>query len=373
MASADGAILIQQLGLGGTGPRVVVKDCIDIAGCRTGLGSRAFDDAEPATAHAEVVAALFEAGAYIVGKANMHELAYGVTGINGYKGTPLNPKFPDRVPGGSSSGSAAAVAAGMAVFAIGTDTGGSIRVPAACCGIAGLKPTFGRVSRVGAHPSPSSLDSIGPLARDVTTLELAMSMIDPSFSATARPEGAVLGVVACDVDPDIAEAVEAAIAATGLRTVPIALPSFKEAFKAGLTLMAAEMAPLFGHLCGSGKLGPDVDSRLQAAGAVGTDQVATAEGVRVRFGAEVDAALATVDALVLPTMPSVPPLVSEADDAPKTLRMTSLVRPFNVSGHPALSLPLLTNGGLPAGLQFVGARSGDSALCALAGLVADAL
>lgn len=373
MTSADAAILIQRLGIGGAGPRVAVKDCIDIAGYRTGLGSRAFDDVEPAAAHADVVTALVGAGARIVGKANMHELAYGVTGLNGWKGTPLNPDFPERVPGGSSSGSAAAVAAGIADFAIGTDTGGSIRVPATCCGVAGLKPTFGRVSRLGAHPSASSLDCIGPFARDVATLEQAMGMIDPTFAAAQRPVDAVLGVVACEADPEIARPIEAAIAATGLRTIPVSLPSFLEAFDAGLTLMAAEMAPIFGHLCGTGKLGSDVDARLQAAKAIGAGRVMMAEAVRERFRGEVDAALGLVDALVLPTMPSVPPLVSEADDTPKTLRMTNLVRPFNVSGHPALSLPLMTDGGLPAGLQLVGARNGDAALCALAGAIAEAL
>jgi amidase len=373
MTAVDGAILVQLLAIGGNGPRVAVKDCLDIAGCPTGLGSRAFADAEPAHVNADVVAALISAGAHIVGKANMHELAYGVTGINGWNGTPVNPHYPERVPGGSSSGSAAAVAAGIADFAIGTDTGGSIRVPATCCGIAGLKPTFGRVSRKGAQPAPSSLDCIGPLARDVATLEQAMTMIDATFSAAPRPSDAVLGIVEVDADPDVRRAVEAAITSSSMRAVPVSLPSFVDAFNAGITLMAAEMAPLFGHLCGTGKLGPDVDARLRAAGEVSGEQVERAEKVGERFRAEVDAALATVNALVLPSMPSVPPLIEEANDAPKTLRMTSLVRPFNISGHPAISLPLQTDEGLPAGLQLIGARNGDAALCALAAVVEKAL
>src|SRR5690606_8879821 len=144
--------------LGGSGRRVAIKDSIDIAGYPTRSGSHAFADAPPATRHAHVVQAVLDAGWQIVGKTSLHELAFGVTGINDWSGTPVNPQAPDRVPGGSSSGSAVAVAAGLADIAIGTDTGGSVRVPAACCGIAGLKPTYGRVSRIGAQPAVSSLD-----------------------------------------------------------------------------------------------------------------------------------------------------------------------------------------------------------------------
>jgi amidase len=369
MTAVDCAILVQRLAIGGDGPRVVVKDCLDIAGYVTGLGSRAFADAQPAHVNADVVAALISAGTHIVGKASMHELAYGVTGINGWNGTPVNPYYPKRVPGGSSSGSAAAVAAGIVDFAIGTDTGGSIRVPATCCGIAGFKPTFGRVSRNGAHPASSSLDCIGPLARDVATLEQAMTIIDATFTIEERPSNIVLGVVEVDADPDVRRALESALRSSRMPTVPVCLPSFIDAFHAGIFLMAAEMAPLFGHLCGTGQLGPDVDARLQAAGQISVEQIESAEKIRERFRAEVDGALATVDALVLPSMPSVPPLIEEANDAPRTLCMTNLARPFNVSGHPAISLPLQTDQGLPTGLQLIGARNADAALCALAAVI----
>uniref|UniRef100_UPI0028AB14C1 amidase family protein n=1 Tax=Pseudomonas nitroreducens TaxID=46680 RepID=UPI0028AB14C1 len=156
--------------LGGDGKRVAVKDSIDIAGYPTRCGTRALADAAPAECNAFVVDAVLNAGWQIVGKTNLHELAFGVTGINDWTGTPVNPMAPDRVPGGSSSGSASAVAAGLADIALGTDTGGSVRVPAACCGIAGLKPTFGRVSRDGVHPAQSSLDCVGPFAANMADL-----------------------------------------------------------------------------------------------------------------------------------------------------------------------------------------------------------
>src|SRR5260221_14465421 len=149
MEPVDESVFVARMQLGADGLRVGVKDSIDIAGYSTRSGSRALADAAPAARHAAVVKALLEGGCRIVGKTNMHELAYGVTGINLWTGTPINPRYPDRVPGGSSSGSAVAVAAKLVDFAIGTDTGGSIRIPASCCGVFWLKPTYGPASREG--------------------------------------------------------------------------------------------------------------------------------------------------------------------------------------------------------------------------------
>src|SRR5580698_6855331 len=146
------SVFVQTMDLGGDDLRVGVKDSIDIEGMPTRLACACFADAPPAERHAEVVRALLDAGCRIVGKTNMHELAYGVTGINRWTGTPVNPRAPERVPGGSSSGSAVAVAMQLVDFAVGTDTGGSIRIPSACCGVYGLKPTYGRVSRSGGQP-----------------------------------------------------------------------------------------------------------------------------------------------------------------------------------------------------------------------------
>lgn len=371
------AILVAHIAPGGPADgsalRVVVKDCIDIAGWPTMCGSRAFADAAPAAENADVVARLLDAGCRIVGKANMHELAYGVTGANAFTGTPINPDFPDRIVGGSSSGSAAAVAAGMVDFAVGTDTGGSIRMPAACCGIFGLKPTFDVISRKGAYPSQSSLDCIGPFARDMAMLTRAAAIMIPGFAEAEAPSGLRLARVDCASDAEIDEAIDGVLARSGAEVHAVALDELGAAFRAGITIMQFEMAALFGHLVGTGLLGADIDARLAAAAKVAADTVAQAEAVRARFTAAVDAVLGEYDALVLPTLPAVPPTLAEAQDPATALRLTELVRPFNVSGHPAITLPTRTAQGLPAGLQIVTRKGADARLCAMSGAIEPAL
>ncbi|WP_414902577.1 amidase [Sphingomonas flavalba] len=365
-----GAILVEELALGTGETAVAVKDSIAVAGYPTRVGSRALADAPPAAAHAAVVQALLDAGCRIIGKANMHELAYGVTGINGWTGTPVNPRYPDRVPGGSSSGSAVAVAAGLCDFALGTDTGGSIRIPATCCGLYGLKPTFGRISRDGVLPADSSLDCVGPLARSLAMIERAMALLDPAFHAEAAVVRPRIGVVAVTADAPVAkpvaQAVAARLAVAPVEQVPVALPGMGAAYDAGLAIIAAENWRAFGHLARSPLLGADVGERLRAAEAVTAEQLARAEVVRAAFTAEVDAALDRVDALVLPTMPGLPLTLAAAVDARATIGSTAFVRPFNLSGHPALSIPLETPDGLPAGLQIIGRRGDDARLCAVA-------
>ncbi|HIC7211004.1 amidase [Burkholderia stabilis] len=363
--------------LGGPGPTIAIKDTIDIAGHPTRAASRALADAPPAAQHADVVHLLLDAGWQIAGKANMHELAFGMTGINEYTGTPVNPQDASRIPGGSSSGSASLVGLGAVDAALGTDTGGSVRGPAACCGVFGLKPTFGRVSRRGVAPAESTLDCVGPFARDMRTLAAVMAAIAPGFDralATGPVTDCTVAQVVVDADPAITAAIDAAIHAAGLRSHAIALDEMPAAFAAGLTVINAETSRAFGHLVATGKLGADLDARLRAAATTTPAALAEAEAVRARFTAQVDAALEHADVLILPTLPALPITLDDARNGVSVIAMSSLIRPFNLSGHPALSVPLpLAASPLKAGLQIVGRKGADERVCAIAAHIEAAL
>lgn len=348
---------------------VAVKDCIDIAGLPTIAGCAALSGAPPADSHAKVVAALLDADCRIVGKANMHELAYGVTGINAWTGSPVNPLTPDRVPGGSSSGAAVAVAEGLVDFAVGTDTGGSIRTPAACCGVFGLKPTFNRVSRDGAWPRVSSLDCIGPFARSMLMIEKAMAILAPDYAPRADGAFRYLRVRVDGVDMDVQRAFDAAAARLGAPAAEASLSGLEAAYAANIAVIAAETYAAFGHLVDSGRLGADVEARLRAAASVDAARLDDAERVRALFSQEVDALLQDHDVLIMPTMPCFALRLEEAADAARALRMTALVRPFNLSGHPALTIPVITPEGPPIGIQVIGRRGEDETVCAFGRLV----
>lgn len=364
-----GHALLSRFHLGGSGPTVAIKDCIDIAGQPTCGGSAALADAPPAARHAEVVQRLLDDGWQITARANMHELAYGMTGINDWNGTAVNPQDATRMTGGSSSGSASAVGAGLVDLSIGSDTGGSIRLPAACCGVVGFKPSFGRVSRVGAYPAHSTLDCVGPFARSMDLIISAMASIAPGFdrnAAQAPATDARVRLVTAQADADIAAAVQAAFAASGWRGTPWTPQHMQAAFEAGMTLINRETHAAFGHLLGRGKLGTDIEKRLSAAATTSDAAVAHAEEVRAAFSAEVDAALADADALLLPTLPALPPTLEAIAQGASVLTLSSLVRPFNLSGHPALTIPVPIAGSpLKAGLQLVGRKGEDERICAL--------
>ncbi|WP_243395592.1 amidase [Sphingomonas oleivorans] len=359
-------ILVETIASCAEGPRVAIKDTIDIAGHATRAASRVLADAPPAERDADVVSALRKAGCRIIGKANMHEFAYGVTGVNHWTGTAPNPLYPGLIPGGSSSGSAAAVAAGIADFALGTDTGGSIRMPAACCGVYGLKPSFGRVSRTGVMPAATTLDCVGPFARDMAMIEQAMAMIDPSFNSLPAPSAPRIGLVRVEAAEAVAATFADVVRRSGLFAAPVDLPDFGRAFDAGLAVIGAESWRAFGAHVDHPALGEDIRARLRAASGIDPVQLTEAEAVRARFAAQVDAALDRFDALALPTLPDPVPTLAEATDARAVIRVTAFVRPFNLSGHPAISLPLAEASGRPVGIQLVGRRGEDEALCAVA-------
>lgn len=359
-------IVVEALDLGGSGPRVMVKDTIDVAGTASRASSRALDHAPIAAHHSDVVMSLLSAGAHLTGKVVLHELAFGTTGINHYAGTAPNPRYPGRIPGGSSSGSAAAVAAGLADFTLGTDTGGSIRIPACCCGVFGLKPTFGRVSRKGVLPLKTTLDCVGPLAASLPMLVRAMTIIDATFAPAQVPQKAKIGVLRVTAEARVQKVVHNALMASGLQLGNTELKYFGAAYDAGMVIINRETFDACGYLLEAGGVGGDVAGRLAAAEQTTTSAVSEAEEIRRHFAAEVDAALSIFDVLALPTMPDFPLRLEEAGDTRAVLGMTSLVRPFNLSGHPAITIPLGSEEGLPVGLQLVGGKGEDEKLLAIA-------
>src|ERR1700680_1847979 len=228
----------------GVGLRVAVKDIIDVAGLPTTAGCLAVADrARPATADAACLAGLRAAAArgeaHMAGTTNLHELAFGISGGKAPFGTPVNPVDPGRVPGGSSSGSAVAVGSGEADVAYGSDTGGSIRIPAACCGVAGLKTTWGRVPLAGVWPLAPSLDTVGPMARDVAGLVAGMALLEPGVAGAARAPRVVWGL-ALDAGPAVGAAVDSALASAGWQIVPVTLEGLDSAMTAALTVLDAE-------------------------------------------------------------------------------------------------------------------------------------
>ena len=349
------------------GLRVAVKDLIDVAGLPTTAGSRAVAaHAVPAASDAPCLAGLRAAAArgeaHFVGKTNLHELAYGISGINTAFGTPVNPLDPARVPGGSSSGSAVAVGSGEADVAFGSDTGGSIRIPAACCGVAGLKTTWGRIPLTGVWPLAPSLDTVGPMARDVAGLVAGMALLEPGFTVTAGPPPRV-GRVDVGADPAIDAAVDAALAATGWPVIPVELSGLDAATSAAMTILDAEAWASDGALAESApdQIGRDVLARLRQASTT-TEAALDAAWLRATvWRATVDALWEQVDLLALPTLLGFPPTLGHSRDMVHIRGVTSAV---NLAGVPALALPVPSGGPLPASIQLIGPAGAEDRLLA---------
>lgn len=359
----------------GTGLRVAVKDLIDVAGLPTSAGSAAIaDHAAPAADDAPCLAGLHAAiergEAQFAGKTNLHELAYGISGINRAFGTPVNPLDPSRVPGGSSSGSATAVASGEADVAYGTDTGGSIRIPAACCGIAGLKTTWGRVSLDGVRPLAPSLDTVGPMARDVAGVAAGMALLEPGFTVAAEAPRTV-GRLAINADPAIGDAIDRALNEAGFRVKQITIPGIEAVIDASLIVLNAQAWATNSELVRSApdRIGKDVVERLSQGSKITPLAVEAAGQEIARWKRTLDELWTQVDVLAVPTLLGFPPTL---EDAPGMLRIRGLTSPVNVAGVPSLALPVPARGPLPASVQLIGPANSEDRLLAAGAILEQA-
>lgn len=372
LAPRNNSGFIHQFQRGGDGPTVVIKDSIDVAGYPTGMGSPAYADAQNAEADAACVTALIAAGFSIVGKSVLHELALGATGINEWQGTAYNSRYPSHVPGGSSSGSATLVGAGLVDIGVGTDTGGSVRVPAGCCGVIGLKTTFGLIDHVGVYPATTTLDCVGFFARDAALIDGCVVACAPE-APPPRIDIRSIGVLSLSGDEDTKAALAVFAAASDCDIIPVVLAELEAAFDAGFTILAAEAWAGAGHLAGKGLLNPDLEARLGASAAITPEQISAAEVERVRFRDAVDQLLMHVDVIALPTFSECPPTLEEGAIATSGVPLTRYVRPFNLSGHPAIAIPLNRVDNTPSSLQLVGRYGDDRTLCRLAQAILQAL
>jgi aspartyl-tRNA(Asn)/glutamyl-tRNA(Gln) amidotransferase subunit A len=362
------------------GMPIVVKDNVDVAGVRTTVGSRLFVD-RVAVVDAALTERLRDAGAVILGKANLHELAFGGTSRNETFGAVVNPAAPDRIPGGSSGGSGAAVAADLCVAAIGSDTGGSVRLPASLCGISGLRPTFGAVSCRGVQPVSKSLDTVGPLARsvaDVAALTGALVGHDPCDPRSADKvldltggepiTGLGVGVIESLVErshPEVAthlRSVAEVLQELGARLSVAEIPGWERAVAACGLLIKAEALEVYADAVAKTPelLEDGTRQRLALAAGVNADALRALRAEQVRFADTVEAAASEVDALLLPTIPVDAPAADGADTIETTAAIVLHTHPLSFAHLPALSIPCgVTSTGAPVGAQLAAARWRD--------------
>ncbi len=374
---------------------ISLKDNIYTAGIRTTAGSKILRNFIQLH-DAPVVTRLLEAGAILLGKTNMHEFAYGVTSNNPHYGPVHNPWDLSRISGGSSGGSAAAVAAGLCFGSIGTDTGGSIRIPASLCGVVGLKPTIGRVNTDGTIPLSTHLDCVGPLARTVQDAALLLDPIlvrakhEPRLGSACKsssktqkfklglPREFFLDLISADV-LDIFHAGLHSLCSLGARIEDVSIPLLEETEDAGNQIAWPE-ATQYHKQAGwfparAAEYGEDVRSRLEMGTRVSAVAYLEALELRDKFIQQVHLAMADagVDALVGPTTPITAPLINEETtrinekDYPTRALLLRLNRPANLAGVPAISLPCgFTPAGLPVGLQLIGAVADEHLLLRIA-------
>lgn len=372
---------------------IVHKDIYDTAGIRTTMGSEFYRERVPSE-DATVVRKLKEAGTVMLGKANMNEFAAGVSGINKYFGSTCNPWDCKRSPGGSSSGTGVATAAGLCLGGTGSDTGGSIRVPSSWLNLVGIRPTYGRVSLTGVYPRSPSLDVAGPIARtvaDAAMLLNAMAGHDPSDSRSlnlpnedftaalqAGVEGLRLGVIENytyrDVDPEICAAVTAGLdklASLGAEIIPVRIPLFsgpldyQTLFDIQLYECNQVLGEIYRAAANKDEFGPYIVGNIEKGVDISREAYEKALRDRPIQVAKVKEVFGLVDALLTPTMPTVAPLLADKSEVYERGRQFTL--PFSFTGLPSVSVPCgFSSAGLPVGLQIVGNELQESLLLRIA-------
>jgi aspartyl-tRNA(Asn)/glutamyl-tRNA(Gln) amidotransferase subunit A len=373
------------------GVPIAHKDNILTRGVRTTSGSKIFADFVP-DHDAAIVSQLNDAGAVMIGKTGLHEFAYGITSTNPHFGAIRNPWDPERIPGGSSGGSAAAVAAGLVPLATGSDTGGSIRIPASFCGVVGLKPTYDRVSRRGVMPLGLTLDHAGPLARTVRDVALGFNAIAkhpsgyvPPVHADVRgmrigvPENFFVERIAPEVMLSFRAAVQTA-AALGAHVTEIRLPDGEALNVVGRIAQLSEVSALLArYLDRRSEIGRDILVLVEQGRLIPAIDYVNAQRVRRVLAREFSKIWKHLDCLILPATPMTAPKIGEMNvdfgsfTEDVRIAATRLTRPFNVLGWPALALPCgFSSAGLPIGLQLVAPPQQEDSLLQAGAALEDA-
>jgi aspartyl-tRNA(Asn)/glutamyl-tRNA(Gln) amidotransferase subunit A len=375
------------------------KDLFYTKGIRTTGGSLVFRDFVP-TYDATVVRRLNEAGTVQVGKANLHEIAYGITSLNPHFGPVVNPRGRDRLAGGSSGGSGALVAAGLLPFSLGTDTGGSVRIPASYCGVVGLKPTYGRVTRFGVLPLSYSLDHVGVLAASVDDCALTLTAmaghdpndltsshrtfaLNPAWDRTALKDlrvGVPKNFFFDSVDSAVSQRIHEVIdllRREGARISEVSLPNITEMNAAARVVQFAESSAVYAHIEDAKLFSPTAWSLIQQGRLIAGHEYVNAQRLRTVYRREFDKLWRDIDFLIAPTTPVTAPRtdaqtvqVGTADPEDVRMASTRLVRAFNLLGEPAISLPCGSDdSGLPIGLQLIAAPFADAKLLGAASAI----
>jgi aspartyl-tRNA(Asn)/glutamyl-tRNA(Gln) amidotransferase subunit A len=369
------------------GVPIAVKDLFATRALRTTVGSRILRDWIPSS-DAAAVARLRAAGAVIFGKTNLHEFAYGVSTANPWWGVARNPHDPRRSPGGSSGGSAIAVVAGLCAGALGSDTGGSIRVPASLCGCVGLKPTFGAIPLNGTFPLGWSLDHAGPLARTVDDAGVLLDVLSGGdagrkarrASTRGLRVGVLQGPILRNVQPGVSRQIDAAAAALrrrGLRVRDLQVPEMEWTVATQLVTLRAEASALHARWIRTRPraYGADVRVRLQLGALVAGADYVLAQRMRARIRAAMSRAFQNIDVLLLPSTPITAPVIGErtvrwrSGEEPVDGALVRLTAPFNLTGLPALSVPYGAAAGLPVGVQVVGQWNDEARVLAVGRLI----